>query len=332
MVYSNHAKISIISLRRQGFGPAAIARALNSRGLCITKQGVHKFIGHFRRYDTIERKEGSGRNTKFNAEMNKIVEAQMQKDDETTAHQLQRLLEKKGHSLHIRTILRARRQLGWTFVGSKYCQLIRNQNKLKRLHFAFLHQDLAFLEKCVFTDECTLQLESHKRKCYRKDGQKKKLKPKPKHPLKVHVWGGISILGAPLLCIFDGIMDKYLYVDILKNALLPFHQEHPDMWLQADNDPKHTSNYAKEELSKMGIVWFKTPPESPDMNPIENIWHEMKEFIRGRVKPKTKDQLVDGIRRFWKRRVTVEKCQKYIYHIKKVIPMVIEEQGDATGY
>ena len=69
-----------------------------------------------------------------------------------------------------------------------------------------------------------------------------------------------------------------------------------------------------------------------DMNPIENVWHEMKEYIRGKVKPKTKDQLVDGIRRFWSRRLTVEKCKKYIYHVKKVIPAVIENEGDATGY
>ena len=49
----------------------------------------------------------------------------------------------------------------------------------------------------------------------------------------------------------------------------------------------------------MNINWWKTPPESPDMNPIENLWHELKEYIRRVIKPKTKDELVAGILEFW---------------------------------
>ena len=38
-----------------------------------------------------------------------------------------------------------------------------------------------------------------------------------------------------------------------------------------------------------------------------------------------------GIIRFWET-VTVEKCNKYINHLNKVIPRVIELEGAATGY
>ena len=71
--------------------------------------------------------------------------------------------------------------------------------------------------------------------------------------------------------------------------------------------------------------------ESPDCNPIENLWHELKEFLRREIKPKTKQELIDGIQKFWKT-VTIAKCGKYIGHLKKVIPKVIELQGAATGY
>ena len=61
------------------------------------------------------------------------------------------------------------------------------------------------------------------------------------------------------------------------------------------------------------------------------MWHELKEFIYREVKPKTKGELIEGIKCFWET-VTVEKCTKYVRHLKKVIPRVIELQGDATGY
>ena len=76
---------------------------------------------------------------------------------------------------------------------------------------------------------------------------------------------------------------------------------------------------------------YKTPPESPDCNPIENLWHELKEFLRREVKPRTKDELVQGILQFWDT-VDVAKCTRYIRHLRKVLPRIIELNGDATGY
>ena len=54
-------------------------------------------------------------------------------------------------------------------------------------------------------------------------------------------------------------------------------------------------------------------------------------FIRREVKPKNKAELVEGIKRFWLT-VVATKCQKYIRHLKKVIPGIIELNGNATGY
>ena len=84
-------------------------------------------------------------------------------------------------------------------------------------------------------------------------------------------------------------------------------------------------------MAEHGIHWWKTLAEYPDLNPIENLWHELKEFIRREVKPHRKEELVEGILRFWQT-VDIAKCTKYIRHLCKVIPRVIELNGDATGY
>ena len=49
------------------------------------------------------------------------------------------------------------------------------------------------------------------------------------------------------------------------------------------------------------------------------------------MNPKTKEELIDGIERYWKT-VNKRKCARYIRHLWKVIPRVIELNGNATGY
>jgi len=57
----------------------------------------------------------------------------------------------------------------------------------------------------------------------------------------------------------------------------------------------------------------------------------LKEYNRRVIKPTTKEELIDGIKQFWET-VTVDKCNKYINHLRKVLPKVIEVNGAATGY
>ena len=67
------------------------------------------------------------------------------------------------------------------------------------------------------------------------------------------------------------------------------------------------------------------------MNPIELLWHKLKTFLRTVVKAKNKDKLVAGIQRFWDS-VSPAKCIRYIGHLKKVIPAVVQCEGRASGF
>ena len=50
--------------------------------------------------------------------------------------------------------------------------------------------------------------------------------------------------------------------------------------LQFDNDPKHKSKLAQKYLKKYKIVAFESPPYTPDLNLIENIWGIMVGKLR----------------------------------------------------
>ena len=119
----------------------------------------HTIIG------TIARNPGSGRPSKITAEVKRIVDEKMEEDDETTAVQLHQLLINKGFNISLRTVLRCRSSLGWTFRGSSYYQLIRDVNKTKRLEWAqrYLSESKDGFKDVIWTDETTVQMESHKR-------------------------------------------------------------------------------------------------------------------------------------------------------------------------
>ena len=177
MVYTEYKKQRIVHYYFHGLRPPAIAKRLSEEGLKASHQGIAKFIDCYKQTGTTARKPGSGRPTKITMEIKAIVEEQMQRDDETSAVQLHALLQSKGYSLSLPTILRCRSALGWTFRGSAYCQLIREANKTKRLQWAIEHQHDDF-GNVIWTDEATVQLETHRRFCCRKVGKRPKLKPR----------------------------------------------------------------------------------------------------------------------------------------------------------
>ena len=138
---------------------------------------VSKFFKHYKETGSIARKSGSGRLSKVTSRENELVEEEMQRDDETTATQLHAFLVSKGITISLKTILRCRKSLGWTFHDSAYYQLIREVNKKNRLEWVLQHREDDF-EDVMWTDESSIQLENHRRFCCRKEGQRPKPKPR----------------------------------------------------------------------------------------------------------------------------------------------------------
>ncbi len=181
MVYSEYTKQRILFHYYRGLRSTSIAEELRKEGGKVSVVGVWKFCRRYEEFGTIGRRPGSGRSSKIIPEVEAIVEQQMQLDDETTAVQLHRILTDKGHTISLRTILRARSKLGWTFRGSAYCQLIREANKVKRLQWARDNLSAAVnstFQDVVWTDERSAQMESHRRHSYRKVGCRPKPKPR----------------------------------------------------------------------------------------------------------------------------------------------------------
>ena len=177
MVFSDYTKQRILFFHEQGYRPPRISDLLLQEGISARRSGIARLI---KRYEETDRRSGSSRPTKITDEMKFIVDGQMEKDDETTVQELHATLYDGGYSVSKSTVLWCRKALGWTFRASAYCQMIRDANKVKRLEWARAYTseaDTGFLD-VIWTDETSIQLESHRRFCCRKVGEPPRPKPR----------------------------------------------------------------------------------------------------------------------------------------------------------
>ena len=249
----------VIHLKSEGVKLVDIQKRLCEEGVSIALSSLYRLIKKYNAYGSVENRHGLFRSKILSNEQVAYIHECMKHNDEYTGrHLLELLLQRWPNlSISVETIKRERRALGWVASKPKYCQLIRDRNKQKRLDWCnlMLSTNETF-DNVIFSDECSVKLDNHGRLCFRLRGEPRTLKPKPKHPVKVHVWAGISKQGATQICIFTGVLDAVSYCNILEQTLIPFTNRvfpNSNYRFQQDNDPKHTSTYAQNFYIQKGI-------------------------------------------------------------------------------
>lgn len=150
------------------------------------------------------------------------------------------------------------------------------------------------------------------------------------------VWSVISSKGTGRLYVVQGTMRQDQYKEVLKTRLLPqlkewFPNGQPFVFMQ-DGAPCHTAKSIKAFLLKEKIPLLPWPGNSPDMNPIENVWALLKKEISKEVIT-TKTRLIEKIIQVWnhhpKMQETVQTC---INSMPSRVQALISAKGGLTKY
>ena len=139
------------------------------------------------------------------------------------------------------------------------------------------------------------------------------------------VWGIIMPKGVGRLVRVDGTMDRFKYIQVLRKGLLgtlrDYKMKPSDIVFQQDNDPKHTAKSTHEWFDEHGFILLPWPAQSPDINPIENVWdHLARRLAKRSVQPTTEDELWEALQEEWYK-IDVG----YIQKLYASMPMRVEE-------
>lgn len=315
-----------------------------SREFGLSYSWAKKLSARLKEGDSGERRSGSGRKRKTTERDDRFLRREAVKDrgpdeDCPRADELADSLEQhSGKTVSARTVTRRLHEADLKKCVKTQKPFVSRKNRLLRLKFAREHAGWTVEQwkLVLWTDESPFYLRCMRRQfCWRTPQQKwhpRCMQGTVKHQKKINVWGCFSWNGVGRFHRIHGIMDRFLYRQILIHQMRPSGREliGENFVLAQDNDPKHTSRICRNYLNNQGIQFITWPAQSPDLNPIENVWSELNRRARKR-KCNTEEQLYDVLHEEWQR-LDANYLQKLIESMPNRCAEVIQHNGYPIDY
>lgn len=216
---------------------------------------------------------------------------------------------------------------------------ISEVNRGRRLAWALDHQEWSEDDwrRVVWSDESPFMIRNGTRfRVWRTHNERYEpwcTKQTVKHGKKIMVWGCFAAHAVGSLHHIEGIMDQHVFHNILVNVITPdmirlFPDD--DYMFQQDNDPKHTAKINKAYMAEHINHIDGWPAQSPDLNPIENLWSILDQRLRSRV-CNSEQELLIILREAWNA-LEPDLLTRLVDSMPRRIQAVIDSNGYATKY
>lgn len=295
--------LTVVSLYKSG---------IKARDICI-KEGlststVYSIIKKFKDENTVERKRGSGRPDKLSSEAISFLKEKIKENNRLSFPKLAKILHKQmGIKVSKWTISRALEHEGLFARSPAKKPFLSPKNIRDRFSAVseWINWPASKFKNIIWSDECRFCL-------YGSDGNQKVIrsintrfdeaninKTKKFNGGSVMVWGCMSYKRVGRLVVVDETLNATKYTQLLAENLLESADKmrlENDFIFQQDNAPCHKAAHTMNFFRENEIELLKWPAQSPDLNPIENLWGIIKKKLKNK-KFSTKENLIKKIKK-----------------------------------
>ena len=214
-----------------------------------------------------------------------------------------------------------------------------------RLAFARRHEKWTIdqWKNVMFSDESSIsRMGSFGRQYFYADRQHKRLEPhqvketKQAGGGKIMVWGCMTYHGLGDLSWIPGKINSDDYITVLMDYVLQsrdwYEMDRSTFIFQQDNASIHTAHKVRDYFAKERLTVLEWPPNSPDLNPIENLWAIIKQRLDElETRPKNMDELWENVQEVWTK-ITKEEIEKLYGSLPDRVQQVLKRKGGYSNY
>jgi transposase len=329
-------KARIIGMHEAGLSGAKIGRELG-----IVRQTISDVLKRFRLRGTVVSPKPPGRQPKLNfrdkRQLAWILVAYRRVP-------LAAIADSMRVKVCTRTVRKYIRSIGYSSRIAAKKPFLKDAHKVQRLAFAraHLHWTEDDWKNVIWTDESSFETGKHSRlirvwrQAYERYSMDCLVPTFKSGRISVMVWGGFSGYDkSPIVIIPSDRRSAVDFVDIVYEGTLfgfYFLHDHPDnLFLMEDSAPVHRSRLPqlwKEAHHMKCLNWL---PNSPDLNPIENLWRIIKDHVQNQTRPRNREEMAAAIEKAWEEvsRHTLDVLISTMPHRMRV---VIHAKGGSTRW